>query len=444
MLMYLKLHIFQGKLFYTFIFPRNKQPFSRFNSSCVNIPDVVDLIAKQYWSELKTHLKSTNPIALLHQLLTSGADSDLTLRYFTWSQKELKLSHSLELTFRMLHSLAYAKKYSKIRSFLDNCVQNDKNYPVSFIFHAISVSGDSFCANSIIVDILVWADAKNLKTRLGFEAFKRASDYGLKLSVTSCNPLMSGLVKMYKADAILKEMKADGICPNEVTFNILIDGFCNDKNVSVAMKVFAEMNRQGVKPNVVTYNSLINGLCNNGKVNEATTLRDQMVNSCLEPNIITHNALLNGFCKNKMVKQAGELFEDMPKQRITPNVTTYNILIDAYCKDENMEDAFALYRIMLGKGVYPDVSTYNCLIVGLCRKGDLEGARNRVSEMDTKHLKADLITYNILMDSLCNKGEMKKTLRLLDEMCKKGLKPSQLTYNTMIDGYSKEGNLRQH
>jgi hypothetical protein len=77
-----------------------------------------DLISRQHWSELKTHLnvKATSPTTLLHHLLSSETDPELTLRYFNWYQKEFKLSHPLELTFRLLHSLANAKKYSKMRS----------------------------------------------------------------------------------------------------------------------------------------------------------------------------------------------------------------------------------------------------------------------------------------------------------------------------------------
>ncbi|KAJ6683229.1 hypothetical protein OIU74_021316 [Salix koriyanagi] len=99
-------------------------------------------------------INKQDPNTLLLQLLNSGADPELTLRYFTWSQKEFKLSHSLELTFRILNSLALAKKYSKIRSFLHKFVKYEKDYSVSAIFHAISMSGDSFCVNSILADML--------------------------------------------------------------------------------------------------------------------------------------------------------------------------------------------------------------------------------------------------------------------------------------------------
>ncbi|MCI31326.1 pentatricopeptide repeat-containing protein, partial [Trifolium medium] len=77
---------------------------------------------------------------------------------------------------------------------------------------------------------------------------------------------------------------------------------------------FEEMQKQGLKPNTITYNSLINGLCNNGKLEDAVNLWDKMVGLGLKPDIVTYNALINGFCKKKMMKEAKKVFDDITKQ----------------------------------------------------------------------------------------------------------------------------------
>ena len=96
---------------------------------------------------------------------------------------------------------------------------------------------------------------------------------------------MGRVGKMYKAESILKDMVANQVCPNEVTYNILIDGFCKDENVSDAKKVFEEMQRQGLRANMITYDSLIDGLCWDGKLDEAISLWNEMLGdivSCLK------------------------------------------------------------------------------------------------------------------------------------------------------------------
>ena len=57
------------------------------------------------------------------------------------------------------------------------------------------VASNQFCANSIIIYMLVLAYVKSLKIRLRFKAFQRAGDSGSKLSVLSCEPLLSALLK---------------------------------------------------------------------------------------------------------------------------------------------------------------------------------------------------------------------------------------------------------
>ncbi|KAM4118873.1 hypothetical protein ACJW30_03G016300 [Castanea mollissima] len=88
--------LFQGNFLHwkVSIFTRNKQcsrPFCSSDSTAtiptsqsLNIPSLSDLISKQHWSELKTHLKlnPTSPTTLLHHLLSSETDPELTLRCF--------------------------------------------------------------------------------------------------------------------------------------------------------------------------------------------------------------------------------------------------------------------------------------------------------------------------------------------------------------------------
>ncbi|TKY67716.1 Pentatricopeptide repeat-containing protein [Spatholobus suberectus] len=85
-----------------------------------SISTISELLSKQHWSELKPHLRTTNPAIFLDQLLNEGVDSELVLRFFQWSQNELKISYGLETTGKVLHLLANSKRYSKVRSFWIN------------------------------------------------------------------------------------------------------------------------------------------------------------------------------------------------------------------------------------------------------------------------------------------------------------------------------------
>ncbi|KAK2639384.1 hypothetical protein Ddye_027179 [Dipteronia dyeriana] len=449
--------IFSGKFPPGKFFPRKKlipMPFFNADTTTQNVlpPQIVtELISKQQWSQLKIHLETTkNPTTVLQQLFNSGANTDLVLSYFDWSTREFKITYTLELTCRLSHSLAASKMYSNIKNLLNGLVKDEIFCSVSSIFHAFSLcSGDRLCDDhSRVIEMLVVAYVRNRKPHLGFEAFKRADDYGLKLSVVSCNQLLNSLVKegeiegveyvykeimrkrkiklnlvsfnivihglckfgklneasdviedmksfgvlpdaityntlidgycnkgmigkLYRANAILKDMVESGIPADEFAFNILIDGFCKDGNVLAAMKVFDEMKTQSVTVSLITSSSLINGLFASGKLDEAIALCDQMMCSGLNPDIFTYNAIIKVFCKQQMVDKARELFDDLVKQGMS-GIT---------------EDA--LHNCMLDTGVLPNTATYNSLIGGLYSKGDTKGAKRLKNELANKGLKID-------------------------------------------------------
>ena len=51
-----------------------------------------------------------------------------------------------------------------------------------------------------------------------------------------------------------------GIKPSVVTYNTLLDSFCKEGEVRQAVDLLFKMQRRGCDPNDVTYNVLINGL----------------------------------------------------------------------------------------------------------------------------------------------------------------------------------------
>ncbi|KAJ4956507.1 hypothetical protein NE237_013290 [Protea cynaroides] len=216
-------------------------------------------------------------------------------------------------------------------------------------------------------------------------------------SVVTYNTLIDGYCKMgrvgkmYKADALLKEMISSKIYPNEITFNSLIDGYCKDENTSAAIKLFKEMKRQAC---------------------DALSIKNEMMGLNLKPSIVTYNALINGFSKKGMFNEAKVLFDNIADHGLFLNVITFNILMDAYCKFREIEKAIRLHGFMLETTIQPNISTYNCL---------------------NKGVPADLMTYNILIGALCREEESRKAVRLLHEMFEMGVRPSHLTNNMTED-----------
>ncbi|GAB4835726.1 hypothetical protein Ancab_000636 [Ancistrocladus abbreviatus] len=273
--------------------------------------------AKRRGSELKKVLKDADHIQILQQLFDSNGNPSLILVYFTWLEKDYGVSHSLRQYCRLLHLLANAKLYPKIKRLLNDFVAKKEGHSNSSIFHALSMVDDWFCGNSVLVDMLILAYVKNLKVDLAVEAFKLAGHYGVELSVNSCNPMLASLVDQGK--------------------------------IQVMENVHKVMIRRKVQPDVITFNIVINGLCKAGKLQKARDLMEDMKVWGISPTIVTYNTLINGYWKKGSVGsmyKADALLKEMLSKKICPNEITYNTLIDGFCKDENLPAAMKVFKDM--------------------------------------------------------------------------------------------------
>ncbi|KAK6242967.1 hypothetical protein QUC31_009376 [Theobroma cacao] len=166
--------LFDGKFRLGNIFPGNKHALRLFSSDNIPSPSITELLSKQRWNKLKSHLQNVSPSTLLQQLLDSKTDPDLTLRYFRWSEKEFNLSHSLELSCKLLHSLANAKREGNLRAALNVRTQMEKD--------------------------------------------------GRRANVVTYNVLIKGFCKKGKledANGLLNEMLEKGLIPNRTTYEIV-------------------------------------------------------------------------------------------------------------------------------------------------------------------------------------------------------------------------------
>jgi len=368
---------------------------------------ISELIAKQHWRKMREILKDSSPDKILQQLIDSEADPRLIVQYFRWLERDFGVLHSLDMHCRMLHLLFVGRVYSQVRKLLNGLVQNEK-YSILEIFHKLSVSGDSFWVNSVLFDMLVQAYVRNSKLSMAVEALRRAWDYGFKLSVLSCNPVLSALAEA-------GDVKGMGC-------------------------VFKEVIRRRIQPDLITFNIVISGLCKVGQLQKAGDLLEDIKMWGLSPSVVTYNALIDGYCKKgKMgkMRRADALMKEMMSMNICPNEITYNTLIDGFCRDQNLPAAMRIFKEMQDRGLKPGVITCNTLIKGFCADGKMGDALDVRNLMFLLGLKPDIVTYNVLINGYCKKGMLKEARELLDDADDKGLTPTVITFNTLIDGYCK-------
>ncbi|XP_010481645.1 PREDICTED: pentatricopeptide repeat-containing protein At1g63070, mitochondrial-like [Camelina sativa] len=173
---------------------------------------------------------------------------------------------------------------------------------------------------------------------------------------------------------LFHEMSQRGLVGNTVTYTTLIQGFFQAGDCDSAQMVFKQMVSDRVPASLMTYNILLDGLCNNGKL---------------------ETALVAG-----KVGEAWDLFCSLSLKGVKPNVVTYTTMISRLCRKSLMQEADALFRKMKEDGILPNSGTYNTLIRAHLRDGELAAPAELINEMRSCGFAGDTSNFGLVTNML--------------------------------------------
>lgn len=99
--------------------------------------------------------------------------------------------------------------------------------------------------------------------------------------------------------------------PDAMIFTTLIKGFCTERRILEATKLFKKMVAFGRSPDIITYGALIKGLCQTGNTIIALNLHEEMINRNDKSGVIckpdvTYGSIIDGLRKDSLVDKANE------------------------------------------------------------------------------------------------------------------------------------------
>ncbi|KAM1401224.1 hypothetical protein FF1_028147 [Malus domestica] len=166
-------------------------------------------------------------------------------------------------------------------------------------------------------------------------------------------------------------MRMSGCIPTVHTFNALVLGLVEKRQMQRAVEILDAMTLAGIIPDEHTYTTIMHGyasLGDNGKAFECFT---KLRREGLELDVFTYEALLKACCKAGRMQSALAVTTEMGAKNIPRNTFIYNILIDGWARIGDVWEAADLMHQMKKEGVRPDIHTYTSFINASCKAGDI-------------------------------------------------------------------------
>ncbi|KAK1303689.1 Pentatricopeptide repeat-containing protein [Acorus calamus] len=268
-----------------------------------------------------------------------------------------------------------------------------------------------------IFNSLIRSSARSGQVHHPIKIFRSMKDLGVSPSVFTYNSLLKILLRRGRTASAKKLFSEMGSISDACTYNILIRGFCLNRKVDEAVRLFVQLDRGGggrCKPDIITYNTLIDSLCRDGRVEAAHNMLKGMEGSNCFPDVVTYTTVMRGFCQKRRIEDAIEVFDIMVQRGVEPSDVTYNTIIQGLCEAQMLDIAKELLRRC--NGFRPNACTFNMLMTANCKMGKVEVALAMFDRMKELEVEPDSASYGLLIPNLCQVGDFETAERLFDEL----------------------------
>ncbi|VVB06904.1 unnamed protein product [Arabis nemorensis] len=342
----------------------------------------------------------------VQKLIASQSDPLLAKEIFDYASKQPNFRHSQSSHLIVILKLGRSKYFNLIDDVLAE--HRSSGFPVT---------GELFTYL-----IKIYAEAKLPEKALS--TFHKMLEFNFTPQTKHLNRILEVLVShrgyLQKAFELFKSSRFHGVMANTRTYNILMQAFCLNDDLSIAYQLFGKMLERDVVPDVESYRILIQGFCRKGQVNGAMELLEDMLNKGFVPDRLSYTTLLNSLCRKTQLREAYKLLCRMKLKGCNPDIIHYNTIILGFVREGRAMDARKVLDDMVANGCSPDLVSYRTLIGGLCDQGMFDEGKKYLQEMISKGFSPHFSVSNCLVKGFCSFGKVEEACDVVEIVLKNG------------------------
>ncbi|KAJ8437872.1 hypothetical protein Cgig2_031388 [Carnegiea gigantea] len=223
-------------------------------------------------------------------------------------------------------------------------------------------------------------------------------EMSVKLNSSSYNTIIHALCEMgLLDDAVLMvgEMKDDGLKPNVVTFNTLLEALYKERGFWGGERIWAMMLEHNVLPDNRSYALKLQALVEAGHFYGALDLFRQLEKDGLKPDVNAYNYLIKGFFDQGNAVAAKRWYCKLLESGETLNRITFSVLVPRFCDVGDYNMAFDLCKMIVNRQFVVDEALLQRVVNGLVKVSRTEEAKELV-ELGKSN---SYIQYNLTLPS---------------------------------------------
>mmetsp|Transcript_130357 Transcript_130357/g.237015 ORF Transcript_130357/g.237015 Transcript_130357/m.237015 type:complete len:1015 (+) Transcript_130357:136-3180(+) len=201
----------------------------------------------------------------------------------------------------------------------------------------------------------------------------------VQFSIVTFNTLVDACSRcgeIGRIPGLLKDMVAQGIQINIITYSAILKGYCQGNRIEEAFELVEDMKRTTkLQPDEIMYNTLLDGCARLGLYERGISVLEEMDASGVRPTNFTLSVLVKLAGRSKRLERAFELCEEISgKYKFRLNVHVFSNLIQACISNKESRRAFEVFERMVKERVRPETRTYALLLKASVSAGEGQNA----------------------------------------------------------------------
>ncbi|KAL0304441.1 UNVERIFIED_CONTAM: Pentatricopeptide repeat-containing protein, chloroplastic [Sesamum radiatum] len=349
--------------------------------------------------------------------------------------------------------------------------QNGYDEEAIEMLYKMRVAG--FEPNARILASVLPACARLRKLKLGKEIYGYITRHGFMSSPY----IVNGLIDLYRrcgdmgsASKVFTKFSVK----DEVSFNTMIAGYCDNGEILKAKELFDMMESEGKPRDLISWNSMISGYIDNLMFDEGLgMLIDLMNRGGIEPdsftlgsalgacaeigslrlgeaihsfcivrglqlNLFVGGALVEMYCQCRDLEAAQKALVQVPER----DIAIWNAFVSGYARCNRIESIQSILERMNGDGFEPNIYTWNGIIAAYVENGHHELALQLFSELQASNLRPDIYTVGIVLPACSRLATIERGKQVHAHAIRCGFESDAYIVAALIDMYAKCGAMK--